>query len=161
MSNLIYQKSNFNSKTCHYVPLKNVRRSTSNSRNSRKNSFEIKPLISPDSDSCSDDEITLHDIRHIKRLNDGQAENYSLRKIKKNTSITNGDVSENKSLIDPFQNCEFLNLKIEEGDTLQSIAIKYHCSVSIILNIFKCAFFIFYLLKVAPTRSTSNWYIEK
>lgn len=136
MSNLMYQKSSFNSKACHYVPLKSDRRSISNKRNIQKNSFEIRPLIAPDSDSCSDDEITVHDIRHIKHLKDGRTENYSLRKIKKNnSSVTNGDVSESKNPIDPFQNCEFLNLKIEEGDTLQSIAIKYHCSVSIFSNI--------------------------
>lgn len=132
----MYQKSSFSSKSCHYVPLKSDRRSISNKRNIQKNSFEIRPLISPDSDSCSDDEITIHDIRHVKQLKDGPAENYTLRKIKKNSSsVTNGDVLESKNVIDPFHNCEFLNLKIEEGDTLQSIAIKYHCSVSIFSNI--------------------------
>lgn len=124
-------KINFDKKTLHYSPLKNDKRLKSSKKKTRKNSFEIKPLIAPDSDSCSEDEIILHDIRHVKHLKDGQHENHNLRKVKtNNSSLTNGDVLESSNIADHFKNCDFLNLKIEEGDTLQSIAIKYHCSVS-------------------------------
>lgn len=132
----MFDKVNFKSKTRQYFPLKNDKRFKSSKRTIRKKNFEIRPLISPDSDSCSEDEITLHDIRHVKNLNDGLSDANSLRKINKNKSlVTNGDILENVYHTDPFQDCELFNLKVEEGDTLQSISIKYHCSVSIFFTL--------------------------
>lgn len=128
MNDIILQKVSFNSKGRRYMPIKNDRRFISNKRKSRKNSFEIKPLISPDPDSGSEDEVTLHDIRHIKHLQKDEHENSTLRRV--NKSDSSGKTFENSSKLDPFQHCEFLDLKIEEGDTLQSISIKYQCSVS-------------------------------
>lgn len=131
MNDIRLHKINFNSKSHRYASLKADKRFQSNKRNTRKNSFEIQPLIAADSDSCSEDEIILHDIRHVKYVNDGQLKNSSLRKLNtKDNSVSNGTLSETRNSIDPFQNCDFVNLKIEEGDTLQSISLKYHCSVS-------------------------------
>ncbi|GIY45128.1 lysM and putative peptidoglycan-binding domain-containing protein 3 [Caerostris darwini] len=129
MNSVVVEKFDFNSKRRLNTPLQNVRRFVSNKRKSRKSMYEKIPLTSPDTDSCSDEDITLHDIRHLRNDLNDTCEN-SLRKIKKLDQKRNGAVIENDKTSDPFQHCDFLYLKIEEGDTLQSISIKYQCAVS-------------------------------
>ncbi|GBM57466.1 LysM and putative peptidoglycan-binding domain-containing protein 3 [Araneus ventricosus] len=130
MNSVVLENFDLNSKQRLNTPLQNVRRFVSNKRKSRKPKYERIPLISHDTDSASDEEITLHDIRHLRNDLVDEANQNSLRKIKKPERKRNGDLSDTKKVVDPFQNCDFLYLKIEEGDTLQSISIKYQCPIS-------------------------------
>lgn len=128
MSSIVVENFDLNSKGPLKIPRQNVRRFVSNKRKSRNSVYEQKPLISNDTDS-SDEEITLHDIRHLRKNFDETSQN-SLRKIKKPDQSRNGTSSGNMKTSDPFQNSELLYLKIEEGDTLQSISIKYQCPIA-------------------------------
>ncbi|XP_054717209.1 lysM and putative peptidoglycan-binding domain-containing protein 3-like [Uloborus diversus] len=121
---------NFDFRPNKHRSLMSDRRFVSNKRKLRGTKFEAIPLISADAENCSDDEITLHDIRDLKKQNSHENSfTSSLRKITKNdSSNSNGTFS--GSSVDPFTNCEFLHLTIQEGDTLQSISIKYQCAVS-------------------------------
>ncbi|GFU04857.1 lysM and putative peptidoglycan-binding domain-containing protein 3 [Nephila pilipes] len=127
MNSVAVENFDLNSIGPFNVPRQNVRRFVSNKRKSRNTVYEQKPLISNDTDS-SDEEITLHDIRHMRKDLDGTTLS-SLRKIKKTDQSRNG-TSENMKTSDPFQRSELLYLKIEEGDTLQSISIKYQCPIA-------------------------------
>ncbi|GFW82681.1 lysM and putative peptidoglycan-binding domain-containing protein 3 [Trichonephila clavipes] len=128
MSSVVVENFDMNSKGPFNIPRQNARRFVSNKRKSRNSVYEQKPLISNDTDS-SDEEITLHDIRHLKRNLEETCQN-SLRKIKNPNHSRNGTSLGNMKTSDAFQRNELLYLKIEEGDTLQSISIKYQCPIA-------------------------------
>lgn len=131
MNSVLVKNFDSNAKGHLNTSLKNVRRFVSNKRKARKNMPERKPLITADTDSNSDEEITLHDIRDLKKVSADGNQSSCLRKINKaDVNKSNGTVSENKQICDPYRNCDFLYLQIEEGDTLQSISVKYQCPVS-------------------------------
>lgn len=141
MNGRLTEKFDLNSKRRFDIPLQNVRRFVSNKRKSRKHMPERKALISADTDSDSDEEVTLLDVRHMRKDAEVTFQSNSLRKIKKPDKYhRNGDVSE-KKVVDPFQHCDICYYTIEGGDTLESVSIKYQCSVSICITSFKNIFF--------------------
>lgn len=136
MNGVLTEKFEQNSKRRFDIPLQNVRRFVSNKRKSRSNMPERRALISADTDSDSDEEVTLLDVRHMRKDGKETFQKNSLRKLKKPDKYhRNGDVSE-KRVVDPFQHCDICYYTIEEGDTLESVSIKYQCSVSIYIIFF-------------------------
>ncbi|KAG8196838.1 hypothetical protein JTE90_027551 [Oedothorax gibbosus] len=131
MNDVLMEKFELDTRRRFEVPLQNVRRLVSNKRKSRKRMPERKALISTDTDSDSDEEITLLDVRRMRKDPGETIQNHSLRKIKKpvNKHLRNGDFSD-KKVVDPFQNCDICFYDIQSGDTLESVAIKYQCSVA-------------------------------
>ncbi|XP_015919712.1 lysM and putative peptidoglycan-binding domain-containing protein 3 [Parasteatoda tepidariorum] len=124
MNDVLVLNMTSNSKRRQNPSNKYDKRFTSSKRKSKNAMFEKKPLLDLDS---SDEEVTLHDIRHFKKPSKHFVEASSLRKLKK---PSNGNFVENTNSLDPFQNCEFLDLTIENSETLQSISVKYQCPIA-------------------------------
>ncbi|GIY91347.1 lysM and putative peptidoglycan-binding domain-containing protein 3 [Caerostris extrusa] len=137
MNSVVVEKFDFNSKRRLNTPLQNVRRFVSNKRKSRKSMYEKIPLTSPDTDSCSDEDITLHDIRHLRNDLNDTCEN-SLRKIKKLDQKRNGAVTENDKTSDPVSDLKRANNLISSQEFFGlkhlKIPVKKHSLLTEILK---------------------------